>query len=227
MFKLDLEKAEEPEIKLPTSAGSSKKQEFQKNIYLCFIDYVKAFDCVDHNKLWKILKEMGIPDYLTCVLRYLYAGQEATVRTRHGTTDWFQIGKGVRQGCILSPCLFNSYAEYIMRNARLDEAQAGIKTAGRNIKNLRYADDTTLMAESEEELKNLLMKVKEESEKVGLKLNIQKTKVMASGPITSWEIDGVTVETVSDFIFGGAPKSLQMVTAAMKLKDACSLKEKL
>ena len=227
MFKLDLEKAEEPEIRLPTSAGSSKKQEFQKNIYLCFIDYVKAFDCVDHNKLWKILKEMGIPDYLTCVLRYLYAGQEATVRTRHGTTDWFQIGKGVRQGCILSPCLFNSYAEYIMRNARLDEAQAGIKTAGRNIKNLRYADDTTLMAESEEELKNLSMKVKEESEKVGLKLNIQKTKVMASGPITSWEIDGVTVETVSDFIFGGAPKSLQMVTAAMKLKDACSLKEKL
>ena len=185
MFKLDLEKAEEPEIRLPTSAGSSKKQEFQKNIYLCFIDYVKAFDCVDHNKLWKILKEMGIPDYLTCVLRYLYAGQEATVRTRHGTTDWFQIGKGLCQGCILSPCLFNSYAEYIMQNARLDEAQAGIKTAGRNIKNLRYADDTTLMAESEEELKNLLMKVKEESEKVGLKLNIQKTKIMASDPITS------------------------------------------
>ena len=204
MFKLYLEEAKEPEIKLPTSGGSSKKQEFQKNIYLCFIDYVKAFDCVDHNKLWKILKEMGIPDYLTCVLRYLYAGQEATVRTRHGTTDWFQIGKGVRQGCILSPCLFNSYAEYIMQNARLDEAQAGIKIAGRNINNLTYADDTTLMAESEEEQKSLLMKVIEEkSEKVGLKLNIQKTKIMASCPITSWQIDGETMEILSDFIFLG------------------------
>ena len=167
---------------------------------------------------WKILKEIGIPDYLTCHLRNLYAGQEATVKTGHGTTDWFQIGKGVCQGCILSPCLFNLYAEYIIRNAGLEEAQAGIKTAGRNINNLRYADDTTLMAESEEELKRLLMKVKEESEKVGLKLNIQKTKIMASGPIISWEIDGETVETVSDFIFGGAPKSLQMLTAAMKLK---------
>ena len=150
---------------------------------------------------WKILKEMGIPDHLTCLLRNLYAGQEATVRTGHGTTDWFQIGKGVCQGCILSPCLFNFYAEYIMRNAGLEEAQAGIKIARRNINNLRYADDTTLMAESEEELKSLLMKVKEESEKVGLKLNIQKTKIMASGPITSWEIDG---ETVSDFIFLGS-----------------------
>ena len=160
-----------------------------------------AFDCVDHNKLWKILKEMGIPDHLTCLLRNLYAGQEATVRTGHGTTDWFQIGKGVRQGCILSPCLFNFYAEYIMRNTGLEEAQAGIKIAGRNINNLRYADDTTLMAESDEELKSLLMKVKEESEKVGLKLNIQKTKIMASGPITSWEIDG---EKVSDFIFLGS-----------------------
>ena len=179
MFNLVFEKAEEPEIKLPTSAGSSKKAtEFQKNIYFCFIDYAKAFDCVDHNKLWKILKEMGIPDHLTCLLRNLYAGQEATVRTGHGTTDWFQIGKGVCQGCILSPCLFN-----IMRNAGLEETQAGIKIAGKNIKNLRYANDTTLMAESEEELKSLLMKVKEESEKVGLKLNIQKTKVMASGPI--------------------------------------------
>ena len=181
-----------------------KAREFQKNIYFCFIDYAKAFDCVDHNKLWKILKEMGIPDHLTCLLRNLYAGQEATVRTGHGTTDWFQIGKGVHQGCILSPCLFNLYAEYIMRNAGLEEAQAGIKIAGRNINNLRYADDTTLMAESEEELKSLLMKVKEESEKVGLKLNIQKTKIMASGPITSWEIDGETVETVSDFIFLGS-----------------------
>ena len=146
---------------------------------------------------------MGIPDYLTYLLRNLYAGQEATVRTGHGTTDWFQIGKGVRQGCILSPCLFNFCREYIIQNARLDEAQAGIKIAGRNISNLRYADDTTLMAESEEKLKGLLMKVKEESEKVGLKLNIQKTK-MASGPITSWEIDGETVETVSDFIFLGS-----------------------
>ena len=162
------------------------------------------FDCVDPSKMWKILKEMGIPDHLTCLLRNLYAGQEATVRTGHGTTHWFQIGKGVCQGCILSPCLFDLYAEYIMRNAGLEEAQAGIKIAGRNINNLRYADDTTLMAESEEELKSLLMKVKEESEKVGLKLNIQKTKIMASSPITSWEIDGETVETVSDFILGGS-----------------------
>ena len=208
MFKLDLEKAEEPEIKLPTSNGSSKKQESsKKNIYFCFIDYAKAFDCVDHNKLWKILKEMGIPDHLTCLLRNLYAGQEARVRTGHGTTDWFQIEKGVHQGCILSPGLFNFCAEYIMRNAGLEETQAGIKIAERNINHLRYADDTTLMAESEEELKSLLMKVKVESEKVGLKLSIQKTKIMASGPITSWEIDGETVETVSDFILG-APKSL-------------------
>ena len=167
---------------------------------------------------------MGIPDHLTCLLRNLYAGQEATVRTGHGTTDWSQIGKGVRQGCILSPCLFNLYAEYTRRNAGLEEAQAGIKIAGRNINNLRYVDDTTLMAESEEELKSLLMKVKEESEKVGLKLNIQKTKIMASGPITSWQIDG---ETEADIIFGGAPKSLQMVTTAMKLKDAYSLEGKL
>ena len=168
MFKLDLEKAEEPEIKLPISAGSSKKQEFQKNIYSCFIDYAKTLDCVDHNKLWKILKEMGIPDHLTCLLRNLYACQEATGRTGNGTTDWLQMGKGVCQGCILSPCLFNLYAEYIMRNAGLEEAQAGIKITRRNINNLRYADDTTLMAESEEELKSLLMKVKGESEKVGL-----------------------------------------------------------
>ena len=144
---------------------------------------------------------MGIPDHLTYLLRNLYADQEATVRTGHGTTDWFQIGKGVRQGCILSPCLFNLYAEYIMRN-ELDDAQAGIKIAGRNINNLRYADDITLMAESEEELKSLLMKVKEESEKIGLKLNIQKTKIMASGPITSWETDGERVETMADYIGG-------------------------
>ena len=198
---------------------------FQTNIYFCLIDYTKTFDCVDHNKLVKILKEMGIPDHLTSLLRNLCAGKEATVRTGHGKTDWFQIGKAVHQDCIMSPCLFNLYAEYIMRNAGVDEAQAGIKIAGRNISNFRYADDTTLMAESEE-LKNILMKVKEESEIVGLKLNIQKTKIMASGPITSWEIDGETVETVADFIFG-ASKSPQMVIAAMKLKDAYSLEGKL
>ena len=181
-----------------------KAREFQKNIYSCFIDYAKAFDCVDHNKLWKSLKEMGILDHLICLLRNLYAGQEATVRTGHGTTDWFQIGKVVGQGCILPPCLFNLYAEYIMRNAELEEAQAGIKIARRNINNLRYADDTTLMAESEEELKSLLMKVKVESEKVGLKSNIQKTKIMASGSIISCQIDGETVETVADFILGGS-----------------------
>ena len=181
-----------------------KAIEFQKNIYFCFIDYAKVFDCVDHNKLWKILKEMGIPDHLTWLLRNLYAGEEATVRTGHGTTDWFQIGKGVHQGCILSLCLFNLYAEYIMRDAGLEESQAGIKIARRLINNLRYADDTTLMAKSEEGPKSLLMKVKEESEKVGLKLNIQKTKIMASGPITSWQTDGEVVETVADFIFLGS-----------------------
>ena len=167
----------------------------------CFIDYAKAFDCVDHNKLWKILKEMGITDHQTCLLRNLYAGQEAIVKSGHGTTDWFQIGKGVRQVCISSPCLFNLHAEYIIGNVRLDEAEAGIKIVGRNINNLTYPDDTSLMAESEEELKSLLMKVKEESKKVGLKLNIQKTKIMASSPITSWQIDG---ETVADFIFLGS-----------------------
>ena len=179
-----------------------KAREFQKSIYFCFTDYAKAFDCVDHNKLWKILQEMEIPDHLTCLLRNLYAGKEATVRTGHGTTDWFQLGKGVRQACMLSPCLFNFYAEYIMRNAGLEEPQAGIKIAKRNISNLRYADNTTLMTESEEELKSLLMKIKEESEKVGLKLNIQKTKNMASGPITSWLIDGETMETVTDYFLG-------------------------
>ena len=170
MIKLDLEMAEEPEIKLPNIHWTIEKAwKFQKNIYFCFIDYAKAFDCVDHNKLWKILKEMGIQDHLTCLLRYLYSGQEAIVRTWHGTTDWFQIGKGVHQGCILSPCLFNLYAECIIRNARLDEAQAGIKIAGRNINNPRYADDTTLTAESKKKLKSLLMKVKEESGESWLK----------------------------------------------------------
>ena len=171
MFKLVLEKAEEPEIKLPTSAGSLKKQQSSR--------------------------KSSISALLTCLLRNLYAGQEATVRTGHGTTDWFQIWKGVRQGCILSLCLFNLYAEYLMRNGGLEETQAGIKIAGRNVNNIRYTDNTTLMAESEEELRSLLMKVKEENEKVGLKLNIQKTKIMASGPVTSWQIDGETVETGS------------------------------
>ena len=203
-----------------------KAREFQKNIYFSFIDYAKAFDCVDHNKMWKILKEMGIPDHVTCLLRNLYAGQEAPVRTGHGTTDWFQIGKGVRQDCILSPCLFNLYAEYIMRNAGLHETQAGIKIAGRNINNLRYADDTTLMAESEEELKSYLMIVEEETEKAGLKLNIQKTKITASSPVTSWQIDGEQWKQWQT-LFSWAPKSLQVVTAAIKLKDACSLEEKL
>ena len=168
---------------------------------------------------------MGISDHLTCFLRNLYAGQEAKVRTGHGKTDWFQIRKGVCQGCILSPCLFNFYAEYIMRNAGLEETQAGIKIARRNINNLRYSDDTTLMAESEEELKSLLMKVKEESEKVGLKLNIQKTKIiMASDPSMSWEIDGETVEAVSDFIFGGS-KIIADGDCSHVLKDTYSLEE--
>ena len=169
---------------------------------------------------------MGIPDHLTCLLRNLYGGQEATIRTGHGTIDWFQIGKGVHQGCILSPCLFNFYAEYIMRNTGLKEAQGGIRIAGRNINNLRYADDTTLMAESGEELKSLLMKGKVESEKVGLKLNIQKTKIMASGPIASWQMIGKQWKQWLT-LFWGAPKSLQIVTAAMKLKDTYSLEGKL
>ena len=166
----------------------NKAREFQKNIYFCLIDYAKAFDCVEHNKRWQVLKEMGVPDHLIYLLRNLYVGQEATVRTGYGTTDWFKIGKGV-QGCILSPCLFNLYAEYIMQKAGLEESQTGIKIAGRNIGNLRYADDATLMAENEEELKNLIMRVKEESAENGLMLNIktnkQKTKIMATGPITS------------------------------------------
>ena len=207
MFKLDLEKADDKIANIQWII--EKASEFQKIIYFCFIDYAKAFDWVNHNKLWKILQKMGIPDHLTCLLRNLHAGQEATIRNGHGTTDWFQMGKGVCQGSILSACLFNLYVEYIMRNSGLDEAQTGIKIPRRNINNLRYADDTTLTAESEEELKSLLMKVKEESEKVGLKLNIQKTKIMASGlmassPITSWQIDGETVVTVTDFILGGS-----------------------
>ena len=162
-----------------------KAREFQKKIYFCFIEYAKAFDCVGHSKLWKNLKEMGILSNLICLLRNLYAGQEARVRAGHRTTDCFQIEKGVCQGCISSPCLFNLYAEYILRNSGLEEALAGIKIARSNINNLRYADDTTLMAEWEEELKSLLMKLKEESENIGLKLNIQKTKILTSGPITS------------------------------------------
>ena len=193
MFKLVLEKAEEPEIKLPTSTGSSKKQESSRKMsisaLLTMLKPLTVWITINCGKFWK---------------RWEYAGQEATVRTGHGTTDWFQIGKGVWQGCILSPCLFNLYAEYIVRNPGLEEAQAGIKIDGRNINNLRYADDTTLMAESGEERKSLLMKVKEQSGKVGLKLNIQKTKIMASSPITSWEIDGETMETLSDFILGGS-----------------------
>ena len=178
---------------------------------------------MDHNKLWKILKEMGIPDHLTCLLRNLYTGKEAIVRTGHGTADWFQIGKGVCQGCIFPPCLFNLYADYIMRSTRIEEAQSGIKIGRRNVNNLRYADDTNFMAESKEELKSFLMKVKEESEKVGLKQNIQKMKIMASGPITSWRIDG---EIVSDFIFW-----VSKITAdgdcSHEIKNVYSLEEKL
>ena len=227
MFKLDLEKAEEPQIRLPTSVGSSKKQESSRKTSALLTLPNPLTVWITTN--WKILKEMGyttsLPDHVTCLLRNLYAGQEATVRTGRGTTDWFQIGKEVHQGCLLSPCLFNLYAEYIMRNAGLDEAQVGIKIAGRNINNLRYADDTTLMAEREEELKSLLMKVKEESEKVGLKLSIQETKIMASGPITSWQMEKQWKQCQT--LFWGVPKSLQMVTAAMQLKDTCSLEEKL
>ena len=201
MFKLVLEKAEEQEIKLLTSTESLKKQESSRKTSTSALLITPKLLTVWITTNWKILQEMGIPDHLTCFLRNLCAGQEAMVRTGHGTTDWFQIGKGVRQGCILSPCSFNLYAEYIMRNAGLEEAQARIKIARKNINNLRFADDTILMAESEEELRSLLMKVKEKSEKVDLKLNIQKTKIMASGPITSWQVDGETVEMVSGFIF--------------------------
>ena len=191
MYKLNLEKAEEPETKLPISTGSCKKQENSRKTYTsASLTMLKHLTVWITKKLWEMLKEMGIPGHLTCLLRNLYVGQKAIVRTGHGKTDWLKIGKEVCQGCISSACLFSLYAEYIMRNARLDEAQAGIKIAERNINNLGYADDTTLTEESEEELKSLLMKVKEESEKAGLELNIQKTKIMASGPITSWQIDG-------------------------------------
>ena len=203
MFKLVLKKAEEPEIKLPTSVDLSEKQESSRKTSISALLTMPKPLTVRITTNWKILKKMGIPDHLICVLRNLYAGQEATARTGHGTTDWFQIGKEVHQGCILLPYLFNFYAEYIMRNAKLDEAQARIKIAGRNINNFRYADDTTIMAENEE-LKSLLMKGKEESENVGLKLNIQKTKIMASGPITSWQMGRETMETVTDFIFLGS-----------------------
>ena len=198
MFKLVLEKAEEPEIKLPTSVGSLKKQESYRKTSISALLIMPKPLTVENSERDGNTRPPNLP------LEKPYAGQKATVRIGHGTTDWFQVGKGVHQGCILSPCLFNLYTEYITGNAGLEETQARIKTAGRNINNLRYADDTTLMVENEEELKSLLMKVKEESEKVGLKLNIQKTKIMASGPITSWEVDGETVETVSDFIFGGS-----------------------
>ena len=198
MFKLDLEKAEEPEIKLPTSVGSSEKQRSSRETSTSALLTILKTLCGSQHTV-EILKEMGIPDHLIYLLRNLYAGQEATVRTGHGTTDWFQIEKGVGQGCILSPCLFNLYTQYMKRNAGLDEAQAGIKIDRRNINNLRYADDTTLIAESKEELKSLLIKVKEKSEKVGLKLNIEKTKIMACGLITLWQIDWETVETVTDF----------------------------
>ena len=205
VFKLVLQKAEEPDIKLPNICRIIEKaREFQKTSTFVLLTMPKPLTVWITINCGKILiLQMEIPYYLTCLLRNLYAGQEATVRIGHGTTDWFQIGKGVHQGCILSPCLFNLYPEYIMRNTGLDEAQAGIKIARRNINNLRYADDGTLMAETEEELKSLVMKVKEESEKVGLKLNIKTTKIMASGPITLWEIDGETMETVTDFILGG------------------------
>ena len=180
VFKLDLEKAEEPEIKLPASAGSLKKQENSRKKHPFLLYWLCQSLCMDHHKVWKSLQEMGIPNHLTCLLRNLYAGQEATVRTRHEAMDWFQVRKGVRQGCVLSPCLLNLYAEYTMQNARLDEAQTGLKTSRRNVNNLRFTDDTTLMAEKEEDLKSLLMKVKENSEKVGLKLSIQKNQKQKS-----------------------------------------------
>ena len=178
--------------------------EFQKDIYLCFINYAKTLDCVDHNKPWKALKEMGIPKHLTCLLINLYAGQEATVRTLYGTTDSFKVEKGVRQGCLLSPCWFNLYIEHMMRYARLDELQAGIKIGGRNINNLRHVDDTTLMEENKEELKSLLMRVKEDSERASLKLHIKNTKIMASSPITAWQIEGEKVEVVTNFLVLGS-----------------------
>ena len=192
-----------------------KARKFQKNIYFCFIDNAKAFDCVDHHKLWKILKDLGIPDHLTSLLRNLYAGQETTVRTRHGTTDWFKIGKGVRQGCMWSSCLFNLHAEHIMQNSRLDEAQAGIKIARRNINNLRYTDDTTLLAENKEVLKSLLMRVIEENEKAGLKLNMNKLKSWHLVPSLHGKQKGKKWKQWQ-ILFSWVPKSLRMVTVSMK-----------
>ena len=226
--KLRLETAEEIEIKLLTFARSQRKQgDSRKNIYLCFTDYTKTFDCVDHYKLWEALREMGIPDHLTSLLRNLYVGQEATVRIRHGTTDQCQIEKGVvHQGCMLSPCLLNLYAQYITWNAWLEESQVGIKIAERNINNLRYANVTTLMAEIEEELKNLLMHVKGESENTGLKLNIKNLRLWHSFP----SLHGKSKRKKQkqwQILFSWAPKSLLMVTAAMKLKDAYFLEGKL
>ena len=222
MCKVGLEKTEEPEIKLRKFIGSQIKQGNSKKTSTSVSLITLKPLTVDHNKLEK--SEMGVPEHLTCFLRNLYVGQEVTVRTRHEATNWFKIGERVRQDCILSPYLFNLYAEYIMQNAGLDEAQAGIKIAGRSINNFRYADDTTLMAESEEELKSLLMKVKEEREKVGLKLNIQKTKIMASGPITSWQIE--TMETVTDFILAG-PKITANGDCSHEIKRCLLLEKKL
>ena len=202
MYKLDLKKIEKPGIELPTSMESLKKQENSiKKIYFFFIDYAKAYDCGGHSKLWKILQDMGITSHLICLLRDLYAGQEATVRNLHGTTDWLKIGKGVQQSYILSSYLFNLYSEYIMQNDGLAELQAGIKIARRNINNLRYAENISLMAEGKEELKSLLMRVKEEREKVSLKLSIQISQIIAFSPITSWQIHRGKVKTVVDFIF--------------------------
>ena len=226
MFKLELEKAEEPEIKLSTSVESLKKQEnSRKNIYFFFIDYAKAFNCVDHNKLWKILKRWEYQ--ITLAASWEICMQ---VKKQPLELDMEETGSKSEKEYVktmFSPCLFNLYVEYIMRNAGLDEAQAEIKIAGRNINNLRYADDTTFVAESKEELKIFLMKVIEESVKTGLKPNIIKTKIMASGPITSWQIGGGQMETVTDFIFLGSKITVDMVTVGMKLKDTCSLEEKL
>ena len=226
MFKLDLEKAEEPEIKLLTSVGSSKKQQSSRKTSTALSTMPKPLTMwITTN--WKILQEVGVVDDLTCHLRNQYAGQEATVRTGHGTTDCFQIGRGVCQGCILSSCLFNLYAEYTMRNVRLDEAQAGIKSAGRNINNLRYADDSTLMVESKEELKSLMIKSERGEWNSWLKVNIQKIKITACSPITSWQKDGETMKTVTDFILGGS-KIIADGDCSHEIKrDACSLEAKL
>ena len=232
MFKLDLQKAEVPETKLPTSTGSSKKQESSRktstSALLTTPKPLTAWITTNcefcHNK---IHQEMGKPDHLTCLLRNLYAGQETTVRTRHGTAEGFQIGKGVHQGCILSHCLFTLYAEYIIRNTGMDEAQTGTKIARRNVNNLRYAEDTTLMAESEKELKSLLMKMREKSEKVGLKLSIQKTKIMASGSITSCQIEVETMETVRGFILGGGSQITTDGDCSHEIKRRLLLEEKL